>query len=203
MLGFVGARIPFEGLDFSEVQVTVHVLDNCCCGLPAHTYGDDHATRRLAEKNLNLIDPGELDVIVTDCSSCAAFLKKYAALFAEGDPLHEKAGQLASRVRDLVEMLPSLEARPGDRREPAIATYHDPCPASRGQKLVNEPREILRSIPGIEYRELPEADWCCGGAGSYALGHYDLSMQVLDRKIDNVEKTSAELLVTSCPACMI
>ena len=182
---------------------TVHILDNCCCGVPAHTYGDDRATRKLAEKNLKLIDPGEFDVIVTDCSSCAAFLKKYPSLFAENDPLREKAEQLASGIRDLLEMLPSSEAKPVDLPEPAIATYHDPCHASRGQNLVGEPREVLRSIPGIEYRELPEADWCCGGAGSYALGHYDLSMQVLDRKIDNVEKTGANLLVTSCPACMI
>jgi glycolate oxidase iron-sulfur subunit len=50
---------------------------------------------------------------------------------------------------------------------------------------------------------LPEADWCCGGAGSYAVYHYDLSLQVLDRKLDNVERTGANLLVTSCPACII
>jgi glycolate oxidase iron-sulfur subunit len=157
----------------------------------------------LASKNLDLIDPDAFDVIVTDCSSCAAFLKKYPGIFPEDDPLHNKAKQLASRVRDLVEILPSAEAPPADRPEPAIATYHDPCHAARGQKLVDEPREALRSLPGVEYREMPEADWCCGGAGSYALGHYDLSMQVLDRKIDNVEKTGANLLVTSCPACMV
>jgi glycolate oxidase iron-sulfur subunit len=68
---------------------------------------------------------------------------------------------------------------------------------------VKEPREILKKIPGIEYRELPEADWCCGGAGSYALTHYDLSRSVLDRKMDNLKKTEADVLVTSCPACMI
>lgn len=182
---------------------TVHVLDNVCCGMPANTYGDGDATRRLAAKNLKLLDPTAFDVIVTDCSSCAAFLKKYPILFAEDHPLHDKAEQLASRVRDLVQLLPSSEAEPAERYDRIIATYHDPCHASRGQNLVREPREVLRSLPGVEYCELPEADWCCGGAGSYALGHYDLSMQVLDRKIDNVEKTGANLLVTSCPACMI
>jgi glycolate oxidase iron-sulfur subunit len=50
---------------------------------------------------------------------------------------------------------------------------------------------------------MPEADWCCGGAGSYALSHYDLSQKVLDRKMENLKKTDADLLVTSCPACMI
>ena len=61
---------------------------------------------------------------------------------------------------------------------------------------------MLRSLPGVEYRELPEADWCCGGAGSYALSHYDLAMEVLERTMDNVEKTGADMLVTSCPACI-
>jgi glycolate oxidase iron-sulfur subunit len=50
---------------------------------------------------------------------------------------------------------------------------------------------------------MPEADWCCGGAGSYALAHYDLSQNVLDRKMENLKKTNADILVTSCPACMI
>ena len=58
-------------------------------------------------------------------------------------------------------------------------------------------------MPGVEYVELPEADWCCGGAGSYALSNYDLSRKVLDRKMNHVRQTGADLLVTSCPACMI
>jgi glycolate oxidase iron-sulfur subunit len=58
-------------------------------------------------------------------------------------------------------------------------------------------------MPGAEFVELPEADWCCGGAGSYALSHYDLAMQVLDRKMGNLEKTGADLLVTTCPACIL
>jgi glycolate oxidase iron-sulfur subunit len=69
--------------------------------------------------------------------------------------------------------------------------------------LVKQPRELLRRMPGAEFVELPEADWCCGGAGSYALSHYDLAMQVLDRKMENLKKTTAEVLVTTCPACII
>jgi len=68
---------------------------------------------------------------------------------------------------------------------------------------VKEARDVLQRIPGCEYRELPEADWCCGGAGSYALSHYDLSQRVLDRKMENLKKTDADLLVTSCPGCMM
>jgi len=182
---------------------SVQVLGNCCCGLPATTYGDRDAAARLAARNLELIEVEALDLVVTDCSSCASYLKNYPELFPAGDSRRESAEKLASRVRDLVEVLPPSAAPPAETGETLVATYHDPCHASRGQRLVDEARKALRQVPRIEYRELPEADWCCGGAGAYALSHYDLSMAVLDRKIDNVEKTGADLLVTSCPACMV
>ena len=183
---------------------TVRVLENCCCGLPPVTYGDRTAAQTLAEKNLAMLAEDDFDVIVTDCSSCAAFLKKYPTLFDEDDPRHAAAEACARQVRDLVELVASTGGSPGaGQGKKVVATYHDPCHASRGQGLVSEPREILQSLPGVEYRELPEADWCCGGAGSYALYHYDLSRQVLDRKMDHVAQTGADLLVTSCPACII
>ncbi|MFV2069161.1 MAG: (Fe-S)-binding protein [Pirellulales bacterium] len=193
---------------------TVTVLDNCCCGLPPMSYGDRAASTRLAEKNLELIGDGVFDLVVTDCSSCAAFLKKYPSLLGAEHPRHEAAVAFAASVRDLTEVLERVESPRSD--EPTgpnellvnpggktIVTYHDPCHAARGQGLVQEPREALRSIAGLEYRELPEADWCCGGAGSYALSHYDISRTVLDRKMDHLERTGANLLVTSCPACII
>ena len=182
----------------------VHVLENCCCGLPPQGYGDQAAAAKLAEKNLQILRAGEFDVIVTDCSSCAAFLKKYPTLFAEDDPRHQAAREIAGRVRDVIELLqPAEDMPPLQKDKKIIVTYHDPCHASRGQGLSLPPRELLRCVEGLEYRELPEADWCCGGAGSFAAYHYDLALKVLNRKIDNVAKTGAELLVTSCPACMI
>jgi glycolate oxidase iron-sulfur subunit len=187
-----------------RVARSVHVLDNCCCGLPATTYGDQAAAQALAEKNLRLFQQEPLDLIVTDCSSCAAFLKKYPALFAADDPRHQVATEQAGRVRDLLQLLrPEASLPSAAAPEKIIATYHDPCHAARGQGLTREPRELLRALAGVEFREMAEADWCCGGAGSYALSHYDLAQQVLDRKIDNLQRSGAQLLVTSCPACII
>jgi glycolate oxidase iron-sulfur subunit len=82
-------------------------------------------------------------------------------------------------------------------------TYHHPCHAFRGQGLTAEPGDILSQLPGVEYRPLTEADWCCGGAGSYAFAHYELSQQVLDRKMNHLKESDADLLVTSCPACIM
>jgi len=183
----------------------VRVLDNVCCGLPPQTYGDTAAAQRLAERNLPVLTSADLDVIVTDCASCAAFLKKYPTLFGPEHPLHEAARSAAGRVRDFVELAgaPAAGPEPVQTGERMIVTYHDPCHASRGQGITAEPRRLLAALANVEYRELPEADWCCGGSGSYALSHYDLSRKVLDRKIDNVVKTGANVLATSCPACII
>jgi len=209
---FVGCGVDIMTPDAAEatlramraVAKSVTILENCCCGLPADTYGDREAARKLAARNLELLASDRFDIILTDCSSCASFLKKYPLrLFPEGDPLHAAATLAASRLRDFVELAAPPEPSDADPAEPLVVTYHDPCHASRGQGLVAEPRKLLQALPGIEYRELPEADWCCGGAGSYALSHYELSRQVLDRKMDNVAKTGASVLATSCPACII
>jgi len=186
-----------------KIAKTIVVLDNCCCGLPASFYGDMSVTLKLARKNLDTISLATFDFIVTDCSSCSSFLKKYPALIPENDSRYALAKNLSSKTKDVIE-LTSFTGVPFPKEKSVIrVTFHDPCHASRGQGLVKEPREFLNRIPAIEYRELPEADWCCGGAGSYALSHYDISRSVLDRKMDNVEKTDADMLVTSCPACMI
>jgi len=181
---------------------TVTVLNNGCCGLPAYHYGDIDAAKKLGAKNLERLSLDDVDIIVTDCSSCASFLKKYPALFADDEHL-DTARRVASRCKDVVEVLFSQDYSRASRQAKVVVTYHDPCHASRGQNLVKEARDILKRIPGCEYRELPEADWCCGGAGSYALSHYDLSQRVLDRKMENLKKTDADLLVTSCPGCMM
>jgi glycolate oxidase iron-sulfur subunit len=186
-----------------EAALEVHILENACCGLPAGSYGDREAARSLAAKNLEVVTAQSLDLIVTDCSSCASFLKQYPGLFDEADALHEQSKRVASKVRDMVEQALSFPPPRLDEAEQVTVTYHDPCHASRGQNLAAQPRRILESLPGVEYREMPEADWCCGGAGSYALSHFETAMKVLERKMDNVEKTGANVLATSCPACMI
>jgi glycolate oxidase iron-sulfur subunit len=181
----------------------VDVLDNCCCGLPALSYGDIEVARNLSGKNLQTLDVDRYDVIVTDCSSCASFLKKYPTLYTEGDPLLIVAEGFAAKVRDLTEWLDSGAPWNSATETPVKVTYHDPCHAARGQGIVTEPREILKKIPGVEFVELPEADWCCGGAGAYALSQYDLYRQVLDRKVANIRSTGADIVATSCPACII
>ena len=88
---------------------TVEILDNCCCGLPAWSFGDIAVARRLAGKNLRHLDVDRYDVVVTDCSSCAAFLKKYPSLFPPGDARRASAETFAAKVRDVTEWLTAID----------------------------------------------------------------------------------------------
>jgi glycolate oxidase iron-sulfur subunit len=82
-------------------------------------------------------------------------------------------------------------------------TYHDPCHLLNTQKVRNQPRELLRTIPGIELVELPDSHWCCGSAGIYNITHPAMAQKVLARKIDAIASTGAEILVTANPGCLM
>ena len=182
---------------------SVTVMDNACCGMPAWSYGDLAVARKLAAKNMAVLLSADVDRIVTDCASCAAFLKQYPNLFDTADPRRQKAKMMAAKVRDMVERLAGGRLAPAYGNKKMRVTYHDPCHAVRGQGIQSAPRDFLQGLPQVDFVELPEADWCCGGAGSYALGNFSLANRVLDRKIENVRRTGADFLVTACPACMI
>lgn len=179
------------------------VADNVCCGLPPYSYGDLESARALARRNIEALQATGADIILTDCASCSSFLREYAELFDEGDTAREAAVRVACRVRELTQFLAEAELPADLQPVRATVTYHDPCHLSRYQGVTREPRDLLKQIPGVEYRELPEADWCCGGAGSYSLAHYELSMRILERKMENIRATGAQIVVTPCPACIM
>lgn len=183
----------------------ITVLDNTCCGRPAHAYGDLDAARDIARKNIDrMAGAAGLDAIISECGSCSTFLKEYQELLKD-DPLYAaKAEALSKKVRSFSEFLVSVEAPAGLGALSGTVTYHDPCHLSnRFGKITAQPRKLLKGVPGMTYKELPEADWCCGAAGSFTFMHHAEAKGVLDRKMANVEKTGAHTLATECPACMM
>jgi glycolate oxidase iron-sulfur subunit len=209
---FVGCGFNFVLPHVSESTVDVlvrlgarvKVADNCCCGLPAYGYGDLEAARKMALKNMDVLEKIEADTIVTECGSCSAFLKEYAELFLDEPALKERAERLGKKVKGFSEFV--LNQLPETIPAGALSgkvTYHDPCHMSRYQNVVKQPRALLNKISGLTYVEMPEADRCCGAAGSYNIMHYEQSMKVLDRKMDNLKKTEADILATECPGCLI
>lgn len=182
-----------------EVVVCPHV----CCGLPPYSYGDLVSARELARRNLELLGGLGADFLVTECGSCGRFLKRYPELLAEEPDLARQAEALGEQVRDFTELLATLPLPEPVNPPAGVVTYHDPCHLGRGQGVTEEPRRLLREAAGAKLVELPEANWCCGGAGTYNLAHPQRSEAILQRKVANIESTGAEIVATACPACLL
>jgi glycolate oxidase iron-sulfur subunit len=171
-----------------------------CCGMPHRVYGDVEAARRLARSNIEMLE--EYAIIVTDCASCGAALKAYGELLADDAGYREKAHAVSARVADVSEFLmkgPLVRPR-GDM--PLRVTYHEPCHLGRGQDVKRQPRELLKSIPGVQFVEMKGADVCCGGAGSFCVTHPALSEKVGATKVDSILATRADVVASGCPSCM-
>lgn len=180
-------------------------LENACCGLPPYVQGDTKAAVRLAKKNIDLLEQQE--TILTECGSCSSFLKGYAGLLSDDEAYAEKARLISERVMDMndfiLQRLPVIADSMKSDKAVRTVTYHDACHLSRYQGIIDQPRDLIKAVPGLEFVELPESDRCCGGAGGYSITNHDISMKILDRKMENVRKTGASILATACPACMV
>lgn len=182
-------------------NVEVVVPDFVCCGMPAYGYGDVAATLDMARKNIDVARSLDVDAIIATCATCGSLLKRYPVLLSEDAEYSTQASAFAGKVRDISEFLVSIGLVTEMQTVKHKVTFHDPCHLGRFQKVTSQPRQILKSIPGVEFIEMNEANICCGAAGSYSLKHYDLSMKVLAQKMQNVARTSADILVTCCPGC--
>jgi len=180
-----------------------------CCGLPAFGSGDEHTPHSLALKNIEAFSGQDLQKVVAPCASCASMLKlDYPALFRETDPLRSRALEFSSKVIDasqfLAALLPDRTEGQGKQRQPLRrVTYHDPCHLRRKLGIFKEPRNLLQRLPGWEYVEMSEANRCCGQGGSFNIAHYDLSLKILQRKIQAVGESGADTVVTSCSGCLL
>lgn len=175
--------------------------DVVCCGAAHHNYGDLDVARKLARENIRAFAGSPVDVILTDCATCGSTLQSYSELFA-GEPEEPDALSFSRKVMDINHFLADMLA-PGDNPVAAIVTYHDPCHLVRYQNVGEAPRKVLAATPGVRLVEMAEADRCCGGGGTFNIFHYQLSMEILNRKMEKAVQTGAAVLATSCPACRI
>jgi glycolate oxidase iron-sulfur subunit len=172
-----------------------------CCGAPNMLAADRAGLLEAARFNIDLFGGLNLDFIVTDCGGCGAELKKYEH-HLEGDP---RAASFSGKVRDISQLLFARKEylQPLLKPLPLKVTYHDPCHIAHCQGIRTEPRQLLRMIPGLDFRELTEADACCGSAGTYNIEKPEMADRVLLRKVENVRNTGAEYLVTANPGCLL
>lgn len=179
----------------------VVVPQNSCCGMAHIAHGDPVGARRLAQRNLSLLLAIKADFIVSDCASCLDALKEYGDIL--DDPDADSFRSIACKIRDVSQLLVEEGFERPEGSLGTTATYHDPCHLARGFGVRLPPRQLLSSIPGLHYRELPEADHCCGGGGLFGVTHREISLRILDRKMAAFDQTEADVLCTSCPSCML
>lgn len=198
------SNFVFQSTGFALVHVLqengieVRLPEQYCCGVPAETSGDLATALKLAQANVSAFAPYQVDAIIADCPSCTLALKQYGEKLGSGE-----ARAFSAKVRDIAEFLTSdIELKQPEGSIPLKITYHDPCHALRGLNIKQAPRELLGTIPGLDLQELA-APQCCGAAGSFNLSHYELSMRILNKKIDSVKQTGAETVVTPCPSCRL
>ena len=173
-----------------------------CSGTPVQTYGHMDLVREGARFNLNSL--ARYETVVTGCASCTLMLKDYPTLFAEGEE-RRQAEQLAKKVVHITEFVsrsphaPAM-AQPAGRTK--RVTYHSSCHL-RAAGVTKEPRKLLASLPGVNFSEMADADRCAGGAGTFIVKDFDTSQHIFSRKVRAVEQVGADVVATSCPACMI
>ena len=177
--------------------------DVVCCGMPARGYGRLDLVRSQAKHNIQVFEKTGVETIVTDCATCGSTLKDYGKLLEAEPNWAGRAAAFSARVRDVSEFLMEIPLEKPRGRVEARITYHDPCHLRRAQKVWKQPRSLLGLIDGLDFVELPEADWCCGSAGSQLISHYETSLKVMDRKIDNLAITGARVVASGCPACQM
>ncbi len=177
-------------------EVVVPETQTCCGALHVHA-GFRQSARVLAAQNIASCLEGDFDAIITNAGGCGSTLKEYGELL--DDP---RAQQFAEKVKDVTEFLASIElGAPGEVR--AVVTYQDSCHLAHGQRVRSAPRTILKKIPGLVLKEMRGSDHCCGSAGVYNVAHTDMSLALLEKKMEMVNATGAGRIVTANPGCML
>ena len=174
----------------------------CCGALHLHA-GDLESGRELARRNIDVFLEAGVDSIVTASAGCGSSMKEYQELLKDDAEYGEKAARFSALTQDITQFLAGLPwERPRARLERRV-TYQDPCHLAHAQRITQEPRLILESIPGVRLVEMEQAAMCCGSAGFYSMVQPELSGKILDSKLDWVEATGAEQVVTANPGCMM
>ncbi len=196
-------RDTVEVLANNGCEVITPPEQSCCGSLHAHN-GEWALAQALARKQIDQFPPEEFDAIISNAGGCGSHLRHYAKLLA-GDPRYsDRASLWDTKLKDIHEFLMAIGVRPPTSKLPEqLVTYHESCHLAHGQKVVEQPRRLLRLIPNLSLVELPESNWCCGSAGIYNIVQPEMAGQLLQRKLANIRSTGAQVVATGNPGCLL
>ncbi len=172
-----------------------------CCGAIHFHAGAAEPARALADANLSAFDLSSVDAIVVNVAGCGAMLKDYGHHW--NDARQAQRERFADKVRDVHQFLDSLGLIAPRGWVGATATYHDACHLGHAQKIKEPPRRLLRQVPGLDLKELPESDICCGAAGTYNLTEPEMATRLSRRKLGHVLGTGASVVITANAGCIL
>jgi glycolate oxidase iron-sulfur subunit len=210
-------RVFFPNVNASTIRVlaaegfdVVVPRDQGCCGaLSLHAGRAAESAdfgRALLDRFAPAEDPRALDgyeAIIINAAGCGSTLKQYDTLFA-GDPVYgARAAAFTAKIRDVNEFLAGIESIAPRKRAPIRVAYHDACHLAHAQRIRDEPRALLCSIPGLELVEIPQGEQCCGSAGVYNLLEPDSAAEIGERKVDNILSVAPQLLASANPGCTL
>jgi len=183
-------------------EVVIPKTQNCCGALNIHS-GERQSAQKMARKNIRAFESLELDAIVVNAAGCGAALKEYGELLADDPEYVERAEAFSHQVRDVNEFLGEIEVIPPTGSIPKRVTYDEPCHLVHAQGIHQQPRDLIRMIPDLEFVELQESEWCCGSAGIYNILEPEIASQMLERKVKYIQDTGAEIVLTGNPGCLL
>jgi glycolate oxidase iron-sulfur subunit len=183
-------------------EVVAPAGQGCCGALSLHA-GREAEAQAFARAAIDTFDAAGVDQVVVNAAGCGSAMKEYGHLLRDDPAYAERAKAFSERVRDLSELLVELGPVAPRHPLPIKVAWHDACHLAHAQGIRAQPRKALRAIPGLEVREIPDAEICCGSAGIYNLVEPEPAAELGDRKAANVLATGADLLVTSNPGCLL
>jgi glycolate oxidase iron-sulfur subunit len=190
-------------LQLAGCEIVIPPAQTCCGALHGHS-GEKNDAKELAKRNIEAFEQLNVDDIITNAGGCGAFLIEYDHLLKDDPHWAERAKAFTAKIKDISALLVELDFHKKRLRLPEqIVTYQDSCHLRNVMKTSTPPRLLLQSIEGVEFREMKDADRCCGSAGIYNIVQPDMSMQILDYKMEQVKKTKATTIVTANPGCLL
>jgi len=203
----VAGRNLIKFLNRNGIEVVVPRAQGCC-GAPVFIGAGDIVTgRKFADNNVKAFK--DVDVIITDCATCASAIKEYVTCLTDTEDRQREYAALADKVHDVTEYLVDVVKLPPEayRVRPEFkgktVTWHEPCHLGRYLGVEEQPRSILKASPDLNHVEMDEANRCCGMAGAFSVYYYDIARKIADRKVGNIVATGADVVVTDCPGCEV
>ena len=185
-------------------EVVTPKAQRCCGALYAHG-GNLARARACARHNIEVFEKLKLDAIIANAAGCGSTLKEYGHLLHEDPEWSERGRKFSAQVKDLTEFLAAgaFPAQIPKSKMENLVTYHDACHLAHPQRISKAPRDLVRAVAGSNFVELPESDVCCGSAGSYNLTEPEMAERLQQRKIQNILRTGAKIVVTTNPGCIL